>query len=655
MKKLTAPDALEQSEFVDLIYAPSVGSWFAAAIEQLDIDEDGGWPDRFGNRLRNLVKANRPSPTRVLSLFSGAGGLDIGFHDAGFEIIECNELEADFVKTLSTNTEPGRRLEGTSVVCGDIAEYFPSIESIDFVIGGPPCQTFSAAGARAAGVNGTDDKRGNLFLEYARILKTLRPKGFLFENVYRIVGAQNGKPWAQIKKTFSDLGYKLFWRIVDASDYGAPQFRERLIIVGLMNGEYRFPMPTHGPDSRDQRPYYSAASAVSGLSAPKSKPLSGRHGHLLEEIPPGLNYSFFTERMGHPEPKFAWRSKFSDYLYKADPERPVRTIKAQGGQYTGPFSWENRPFSIEELKRLQTFPDDYEIVGKRGRAVHQLGNSVPPQLARILALSIQSQVFKCPLPFEISTMSANFELGFRRRKASLTEAYAQKATDAIGLRSVAKNLKWPRRGRHFAKSPSRYTVDFSKSQGDAKYACSFSRDENTLKICVSEPHNSQQGFCFDLWMEASVAQSLPFQSVQFEVLSLLSESSLIAWKYFEHLLTEYSHKDDLVQLLGYYQYKRAFRIKADVQPKVKESNAEWKVWEHVSRGLGVGVIIESSTLEELYAMPWKTIEQSLRHLKGIGFEIRSHLTNKQIPKDSYLIPYPFPTLNNRSLQGLTEL
>ena len=202
MKELPKPNRLEQSEFKGMNCDSAVKSWFATAIEQLDFDEDGGWPDRFGRKLRNLVKTNRIAPTRVLGLFSGAGGLDIGFHDAGFEVIECNELEADFSRTLSANAKPGHRLEGTSVVCGDIAEYKPTVKSIDFVIGGPPCQTFSAAGARAAGVNGTDDKRGNLFLEYARILETVRPKGFLFENVYRIVGAQNGKPWAQIQKTF---------------------------------------------------------------------------------------------------------------------------------------------------------------------------------------------------------------------------------------------------------------------------------------------------------------------------------------------------------------------------------------------------------------------------------------------------------------------
>ncbi len=92
--------------------------------------------------------------------------------------------------------------------------------------------------------------------------------------------------------------------------------------------------------------------------------IGGRYGSLLDSIPPGLNYSFCTEEMGHPNPIFAWRSKFSDFLYKADPNMPVRTIKASGGAYTGPFHWDNRFFTYPEYKRLQTFPDDYEISGK---------------------------------------------------------------------------------------------------------------------------------------------------------------------------------------------------------------------------------------------------------------------------------------------------
>jgi len=186
-------------------------------------------------------------------VFSGAGGLDIGFHDADFTIIECNELEPRFAATLNKNAAEGERLHGAKIVCEDIRKYTPSVSHADFIIGGPPCQTFSAAGARANGVNGTDDDRGNLFLQYARIIDQIQPAGFLFENVYRIVGAQSGKPWKQIQAAFRELGYTLHWRILDAADYGVPLFRERLIIVGLKEGSYRFPYPSHGPDSPDRR------------------------------------------------------------------------------------------------------------------------------------------------------------------------------------------------------------------------------------------------------------------------------------------------------------------------------------------------------------------------------------------------------------------
>jgi DNA (cytosine-5)-methyltransferase 1 len=144
-------------------------SWFANASECFQIGDSGGWPDKFGSELFRTISGYADPPIRTLSLFSGGGGLDIGFHDAGFQIVECLELEKDFCRTLELNSSPGRMLSGTSIVCSDIKDYVPHIQAIDFMIGGPPCQTFSAAGARAAGVNGTDDERGNLFLQYARL------------------------------------------------------------------------------------------------------------------------------------------------------------------------------------------------------------------------------------------------------------------------------------------------------------------------------------------------------------------------------------------------------------------------------------------------------------------------------------------------------
>lgn len=348
------------------------------------------------------------------------------------------ELEAKYIKTLEVNSQPAKYLEYSEPLCINIQEYFPSPElEIDFIIGGSPCQTFSAAGRRASGVSGTNDSRGRLFSEYVRILKKLQPKGFLFENVYGIIGAENGKAWQKIKIAFQEAGYTIYHRILDAADYGVPQHRERLFIVGLKKGNYLFPAPTHGPDSVNKEPFYTALAAIKDINvSDKELGIKGKYGYLLKDIPPGLNYSFYTEKMGHPQPIFSWRSKFSDFLYKADPEMPVRTIKAQGGQYTGPFSWENRRFSIAELKRLQTFPDVYEIVGNRSVCIEQIGNSVPPRLGRILALSILEQVMGVKLPFSMQYLSPTQKLGFRQRKRQLTKRYAEKAQEALAQLST---------------------------------------------------------------------------------------------------------------------------------------------------------------------------------------------------------------------------
>lgn len=187
-----------------------------------------------------MVKENNIPPIRTLSLFSGAGGLDIGFSDVGFDIVDSVEIERKFCYTLELNTGEGRRFNNSKVNCIDIREFSgKDLGKIDFIIGGPPCQTFSAAGRRANGVLGTTDARGVLFKEYVRLLEELSPKGFLFENVYGIIGAQCGEAWKEILQAFSNVGYKLFYRIVDAADYGVPQHRERLIIVGLKGWEFQ--------------------------------------------------------------------------------------------------------------------------------------------------------------------------------------------------------------------------------------------------------------------------------------------------------------------------------------------------------------------------------------------------------------------------------
>lgn len=224
--------------------------------------------------------------------------------------------------------------------------------------------------------------RGTLFGEYCRIVKHYQPVGFLFENVRGIISSNKGADWLEIKQAFESIGYELTYKVLSAADYGVPQRRERLILVGTKAGyRYRFPLPVYGPDSKDGRKYVGALEAVADLQelGEPYHSYSGKHGHLLEEVPPGQNYHHFTEKMGYPNPIFAWRSRFSDFLYKAHPDEPVRTVVAKLGKYSGPFHWKNRRFTVAEMKRLQGVPDDYVLKGTEARQMQQIGNSVPPR------------------------------------------------------------------------------------------------------------------------------------------------------------------------------------------------------------------------------------------------------------------------------------
>lgn len=304
---------------------------------------------------------------KVLSIFSGAGGLDIGFHRAGFDVVACLDIDSDSCRSLELNL--GTFLTSHTLVSNsDITQVnFEQLHSqlgaVDFVIGGPPCQSFSAAGRRAGGVTGVNDTRGSLFWYYCKLLEQFKPVGFLFENVRGILQANKRKDWKIIQHSFAELGYVLSYRVLDAADYGVPQHRERVIMVGHRTKKFLFPRPTYGLDSVMKVPHVTSGKVLSDLDDPNEvvPPYGGKYGDLLPDIPPGLNYAYYTERMGHPEPRFAWRSRFSGFLYKLDPSKPSKTLVAQQGRYDGPFHWKNRKLTIAELKRIQSFPDSYQL------------------------------------------------------------------------------------------------------------------------------------------------------------------------------------------------------------------------------------------------------------------------------------------------------
>ncbi|MCK4824693.1 DNA cytosine methyltransferase, partial [bacterium] len=482
-------------------------------------------------------------------------------------------------------------------------------------------------------------------------LKKLKPSGFLFENVYGLTGAQKGELWEEIKKAFSDAGFKIFWRILDAADFGVPQHRERVFIVGVKKGEYEFPRPTHGPDSYCGLSGLTPADALKGLKAPDTKKeFGGKYGHLLKEIPPGLNYSFFTSKLGHPRPVFAWRSKFSDFLYKADPNMPVRTIKASGGKYTGPLHWDNRHFTVDELKRLQTFPDGYKIAGNHGTSVKQLGNSVPPNLARILALSILDQVFRIPVPIKLQYLDPDEKLGFRRRKRDLTKYYQRlamehhKKTEKKDLiPDVGEYNLFLRMAKYFE------IIEVTPDIGFFTVNVNLTETEGLPSLFIDFHLNELVELADKLEIKLFSKKwdlDLSFIEVKADLTSIIDWTKM--WKGLEFVLKKKFGIDDLVQLRGYYQYKPSFSIELSNKSSIRDDL--FRILLITVENSISGHILDSSTLAKKWEVDESKVLDIAKKLKEIGYEIRNHRTNPQIPEGHYLIPYPFPTLNSKSVQ-----
>jgi DNA (cytosine-5)-methyltransferase 1 len=225
------------------------------------------------------------------------------------------------------------------------------------------------------------------------------------ENVFGLAYKnQSALFFETLQRNIVALGYSLTYGILNAADFGVPQNRQRLFIIGRRDGAMlELPQPTHwGEHERRKRPqgvgvlkpHTTAGAVLHGIQATPedSESVNGKYGHLLPEIPPGGNYLHFTAHAGHPNPLFKWRSKFWTFLLKLDPDRPASTIQGQPGPYVGPFHWENRRLRVPELKRLQSFPDDYAFAGSRRDIQLQIGNSVPPELARIVASAVRTQL-----------------------------------------------------------------------------------------------------------------------------------------------------------------------------------------------------------------------------------------------------------------------
>ena len=352
---------------------------------------------------------NRP---KIISLYTGAGGLDYGFEAAGFQTAVAVEMDHTCCETLRAN-------RSWPVIEGDILnvsserilrEAGLDVGEADVVIGGPPCQPFSKSGYWAAGdARRLTDPRASTLHAYMRVIEDTQPQAFLLENVPGL--AFNGKDeglqllFDLLRKINKRTGtsYRPVVRQLCAADFGVPQVRHRVFVVAARDGtQFEFPKATH--ISREElekleikpsglEPHRTAWDALADVRArdPGHLEPTGKWADLLPSIPEGENYLHHTDR-GGGLPLFGWRRRYWTFLLKLAKDRPSWTIQAQPGPSTGPFHWDNRLLSMRELCRLQTFPDDVEIVGDQRAIQRQLGNAVPSLLAEVLARAIRIQL-----------------------------------------------------------------------------------------------------------------------------------------------------------------------------------------------------------------------------------------------------------------------
>lgn len=347
---------------------------------------------------------------KAVSLYTGVGGLDFGFESAGFRTVAAVEIDPICCSTVRQNRPRWSLFEEdihrvSSRVLLDAAAARPG--DVDILIGGPPCQPFSKSSYWARGDSARlNDQRADTLSAYLRVLRDLRPKAFLLENVKGLAYRGKDEGLERLLNGIEHLNrsegtrYVVRWRTLNAADFGVPQLRERIFLVGSREGQpFTFPQPTHGTDASvlfdsSREPYRTSWDALGDLPpevGDECLVVRGKWGRLLPSIPEGENYLWHSRR-GGGEPLFGWRTRYWNFLLKLAKSKPSWTIQASPGPATGPFHWRNRRLSAQELCRIQTFPDGIRFTCSHREIQRMLGNAVPSLLAEVLAIEIRSQL-----------------------------------------------------------------------------------------------------------------------------------------------------------------------------------------------------------------------------------------------------------------------
>jgi len=338
----------------------------------------------------------------IIDLFSGCGGLSLGFEMAGFNPIVAIDNWKDAVDTYHLNNPR------CNAICGDLTQIEPETIKTDYnighvtaIIGGPPCQGFSIAGKRIV-----DDVRNTLYKRFVSFVKCFSPDAFLMENVPNILSIGEGIVREQILKDFKDLGYQVTYKVLTASDYGVPQNRRRAVFVGLKDKEFVFPdatvshkvtaseaisdLPDYSVNNGDKYPIESGSS-YQELMRKDSNTLNNhqvtQHNEktiqIISMVPDGGNYKDLPESLqGTRKVHIAWTR-----LNSAKPSFTIDT----GHRHHFHYSY-NRIPTVRESARIQSFPDDFFFSHSRTSQYKQVGNAVPPLMAKAIAEELKKQL-----------------------------------------------------------------------------------------------------------------------------------------------------------------------------------------------------------------------------------------------------------------------
>ena len=357
--------------------------------------------------------------TKVVSLFSGGGGLDLGFKRQGYDIIWAIDFNKDAVETYRKNI-------GDHIICQDITKIDPNdVPDCDVIIGGPPCQAFSLAGKRDS-----EDDRAKLVWSYLDFIRVKAPKAFVFENVPGLLSAktpEGTKVIDDLSDAFNVLGYRLSKQILNAADYGVPQRRKRVILVGIKDRSFSFPSPTHSENGiGGLKPYVSVSDALSDITSLPSKDLAYvsdpstdyqkmmrmdshfLHDHesssiseldryIISHVPPGGNYMNIPDDVSSKRiqrlKKEGGRTTYYGRMHPDEPSYTINTYFNRPNVGCNIHYSEDRFITPREALRLQSFPDNFEIVASSKQSRNLIiGNAVPPLLSEAIAKELKNYV-----------------------------------------------------------------------------------------------------------------------------------------------------------------------------------------------------------------------------------------------------------------------